>query len=170
VTTHSIPTTRLVVCGNPDRGDDGVALAAAATLLPTLPPAVSAAIDVRRGRELRLEDLVDLGPDERCVILDAVSGVAPGTIVVMPIDRLAETVPFAPRSSHQLPLGLTVGLAAMLGRGSLPGAFVGLAGAAWGLGEGLSAIARDSLPAYRAAIRAELMRPVGATAGSGPGG
>ena len=47
------PIVRLVVCGNADRGDDGVALAAAATLLPALPPELCPKLEVRRCPDLR---------------------------------------------------------------------------------------------------------------------
>jgi hydrogenase maturation protease len=162
MTPSTTPATRvrLVVCGNPDRGDDGVALAATAGLLAGLPASVRRALDVRRRPELRVEDVLDLNPDEGCVILDAVSGVTPGRVVVLPIERLAEGLPFSPRSSHELPIGLVIGLATALRERPLDGAFVGLGGAAWGHGEPLSRAARDALPAYRAAIAAALARLV----------
>ena len=54
------PIIRIVVCGNADRGDDGVALAAIATLLPTLPHSLLSKVEIRRCLELRVEDLVEL--------------------------------------------------------------------------------------------------------------
>ena len=42
------PSVRLLVCGNADRGDDGAALSAVATLLPTLPTSLLERLEVRR--------------------------------------------------------------------------------------------------------------------------
>ena len=52
------PTVRIVICGNADGGDDGVALSAAATVLPSLPRQVRRCLEVRRRQQLRVDDLV----------------------------------------------------------------------------------------------------------------
>ena len=105
---------RMLVCGNADRGDDGVAPVAVATLLATLPTRLRARLDVRRSTELRVEDLADLPPDTGCLIVDAVAGVEPGEVVRVPLSQLGDRPGFAPRSSHQLPIHLVVGLAGIL--------------------------------------------------------
>lgn len=170
------PVVRLMVCGNADRGDDGIALAAAATLLPALPADLAPRIEVRRCLELRTEDLIDLPDGMQVLIVDAVLGPPPGDVVRMPLDQLAAHPAFTPRSSHQLPIDLVVGLAGIIRRRPIPGAFVGLAGHRFGFGTPLSRAARAGLPAFREAIVAELARladmpsrrlPV--AAGPGPG-
>ncbi len=157
------PTVRIVVCGNADRGDDGVALAAAATLLPTLPANVGARLEVRRRTELKVEDLLDLRDDETVLIVDAVSGVTPGEVVVLPVDGLTAGQPFTPRSSHQLPLELIIGLAGVLRERPIRGTFVGLGGHRWDYGTPLSRGVRTALPPFREAIERELIRLVAAS-------
>lgn len=150
------PTIRIIVCGNADRGDDGAALVAVATLLPSLDRGLLNKIEVRRCLELRVEDLVDVPPDVRCVILDAVVGAEPGQVVERPLDGLDVRADFTPRSSHQLPLEMVLGLARVLRERPIEGAFVGLAGHGFGYGTPLSRVVRAALPAYCAAIEAEL--------------
>jgi hydrogenase maturation protease len=150
------PTVRIVVCGNADRGDDGVALATVATLLPSLPRGLLAKLEVRRCLELRVEDLTDLPPGVDCLILDAVAGVEPGTVVRLPLRELAGRPPFTPRSSHQLPIDLVVGLAGILRDVPVSGTFIGLAGHGFGYGTALSRVVRAAMPAFREAIEAEL--------------
>jgi hydrogenase maturation protease len=157
------PVVRLVVCGNADRGDDGVALAAAATLLPALPPALAPRLEVRRCTELRTEDLLDLPEGVQALIIDAVMGLSPGDVVSMPLSELAARPAFTPRSSHQLPIDLVVGLAGVMRKHPIPGTFVGLSGHRFGYGTPLSRAARAALPAFRAAIEAELERMVAAS-------
>jgi hydrogenase maturation protease len=152
------PIVRIIVCGNADRGDDGVALATVATLLPSLPRDLQTELEVRRCLELRVEDLVDLPPDVACLILDAVAGVEPGQIVRMSLDELVERPAFTPRSSHELPIDLVVGLAGIVRDQPVSGAFIGLAGHRFGYGTSLSRVARAAMPAFREAIETELYR------------
>ena len=123
------PTVRILVCGNADRGDDGVALVTIATLLPTLPRGLLTMLEVRRSMELRVEDLVDLPPGVGCLIVDAVAGVEPGEIVRLSLTDLAELgdrPAFTPRSSHQLPIHMVIGLAEILREQPVEGTFIGL--------------------------------------------
>jgi len=152
------PVVRLLVCGNADRGDDGVALAAAAALLPVLPAWLAARVEVRRCLELRTEDLSDLPDGMQALVIDAVVGPTPGDVVSMDLGDLVARPAFTPRSSHQLPLDLVVGLAGMIRDRPIPGTFVGLAGHRFGYGTPLSRAARGALPALCEAIRAELER------------
>ena len=152
------PIVRIVVCGNAERGDDGAALAAAATLLPDLPPGLSTKLEVRRHPDLRTEDLLDLPEGLRVLIIDAVVGPSPGTVVSLPLGELCDRPPFTPRSSHQLPIDLVVGLAGVIRERPVEGAFVGLAGHRFGYGTPLSRAVRGALPAFRAAIESELER------------
>jgi hydrogenase maturation protease len=150
------PSVRIVICGNADRGDDGVALATVASLLPTLPRTLLGRLEVRRCVELRVEDLVDVPAGVSCLILDAVAGIEPGTVVRLTLGELERRPPFTPRSSHQLPIDLVVGLAGILRDQPVGGTFIGLAGHGFGYGRSLSRVARAAMPAYHEAIEAEL--------------
>jgi hydrogenase maturation protease len=156
IVTH--PSVRIVVCGNADRGDDGAALAAVATLLPTLPRDLLTRLEVRRCPELRVEDLVDLPHGSTCLILDAVAGPEPGEVVRVELDQLREREPFSPRSSHQLPIVLVLGLAGVMRQRPIPGTFVGIAGRGFGFGAPLSRAIRSGMAAYRRTIESELRR------------
>jgi hydrogenase maturation protease len=165
------PTVRLFVCGNADRGDDGAALSAIATLLPALPSELLERLEVRRCGLLRVEDLLDVPPGEVAIVVDAAVGIAPGHVVTVPIRRIVSdpTVP-TPRSSHELPIGQVLGLVDALRDGGLPdGTFVGIGGRRFGYGRPLSRAVRLNLPAFQEAIAVELGRlahvpPGGATA------
>lgn len=150
------PIIRLVVCGNADRGDDGVALTAAATLLPTLPPDLAAKLEVRRCQELRTEDLIDLPPTMQVLLIDAVAGPRPGDLVRISLDHLTEHQPFTPRSSHQLPIELVVGIAGVVRDRPIEGVFLGLAGHRFDYGTRLSRATRAAMPAFREALEHEL--------------
>jgi hydrogenase maturation protease len=152
------PLVQVIVCGNADRGDDGVAPATVAALLPTLSHDCLARLHVLRCQELRVEDLVDLPAGASCLIVDAVVGVEPGSIVELPLDGSTEHPGFAPRSSHQLPIDLVVRLAAILRGGPVAGRFIGLAGSEFGYGAALSDVARAAMPAFGTAIRTALDR------------
>jgi len=153
-------SVRLLVCGNAERGDDGAALAAVATLLAGLPPHLLGVLDVRRCEQLDLDDLIDLPADTACVIADAVVGLAPGEIVTIPLADLPERDAAAapiPRSSHVLPIGHVVAIAAVMRDQALDGAFVGIGGRSFGFGRGIGRPVRAALPAFRAAIEAALI-------------
>ena len=152
------PSVRLIVCGNADRGDDGAALEAAAVLLPTLPRDLRDRLEVRRTLELRVEDLVDLPPDVACLITDTVVGLEPGEIVQLSLGDLARRPAFTPRSSHQLPIDLVLGLAGILRDHAVTGTFIGLAGHGFGYGSPLSRAARGAMDRFADAITTELFR------------
>jgi hydrogenase maturation protease len=155
------PRVRLLVCGAADRGDDGAALVAAATLLPALDEAHRSLLDVRRCGQLDVDDLIGMPDGMAGLIIDAAIGVAPGAIVSLPFERLvAGDGTVGPRSSHALPVSQVLGLAGALGE--LPrGTFVGIGGRRFGFGQGLSRAVRAAMPAYRAAIVAEIERLAG---------
>jgi len=150
------PVVRIVVCGNADRGDDGAALSAIATLLPTLPHSLLAKVEIRRCLELHVEDLVDLPRGVVCLVLDAVAGVEPGHVVRMPLSDLLVRPAFTPRSSHELPIDLLVGLAGIVRETPVVGTFVGLGGHGFDYGAPLSKVVRAAMPAYGEAIATEL--------------
>ena len=156
------PLLRLLVCGNADRGDDGAGLLAIARCLPTMPANVLDRIEVRRRDGLQVEDLVDVPPGMCCLIIDAVVGVEPGTIVRVPLSELSHAGAPAPRSSHQLPISQVIALTEAL-RGRVPdGCLVGVGGQRFGYGSRLSAAVRGSLPAFGEAIVAEAANLIGA--------
>ncbi len=148
------PELRILVCGTGDRGDDGAALAAIAHVLPDLPEELRARIEVRRCPQLDVDDLTDVRPEERCLVIDTVVGVEPGSIVTMSLRDLARRADgLAPRSSHALSVDDTLLIAEVV-CGALPrGAFVGIGGKWFGYGERFSRIVKGELPAFAAAIR-----------------
>jgi hydrogenase maturation protease len=152
------PRVRLLVCGTADRGDDGAAICAAATLLPALSEAQRTLLEVRRCGQLEVDDLTGMPDGMAGLIIDAAVGVTPGAIVTVPFEDLAAgSGGPAPRSSHALPVSQVLALAATLGR--LPrGTFVGIGGRRFGFGQGLSRSVRAAMPAYREAIVAEIER------------
>jgi len=152
---------RLLVCGTADRGDDGAALSAVAGLLPGMPGHLLSAIDVRRCEQLQIEDLLDLPDESGCVIVDAVVGVVPGSVVTLPLEAFPgadRQAGITPRSSHTLPMGQLIELATILRGRPVRGAFVGLGGRSFGYGRGLGRTVRAALPQFRAAIENEIVR------------
>ncbi|MEI7742285.1 MAG: hydrogenase maturation protease [Chloroflexota bacterium] len=164
------PSVRILVCGNADRGDDGAALSAVATLLPSLPTAMLERLEVRRCGHLRVEDLLEVPPGEVCVLIDAAMGIPPGHVVSMPIsDITMDPAAALPRSSHELPIDAVLGEARDRRPGGLPGGtFIGIGGRRFGYGRPLSRSVRLNMAAFQAEIVAELSRlthvPSGPTA------
>ncbi|HWS12126.1 MAG TPA: hypothetical protein VN279_04970, partial [Rhodocyclaceae bacterium] len=89
---------KVFLCGEPLRGDDGLALRAAALL----PEPARRRARIEEVGQLDLLDLTALGPDEPCLIVDAVAGIAPGELYAAPLEALREDV--RARSSHRLPV------------------------------------------------------------------
>ncbi len=144
---------RLLVCGSPDRGDDGAACEAVAAL----PARTRALADVRHVGGLDVDCLLDCRPGQAVVIIDAVLGVPAGETVVRTLAELARDGR-GPASSHALPLDQVLGLVRVL-RGDLPaGVFVGIGGASFGYEARPSPAVLRGLPAFRAAIEAEVAR------------
>jgi hydrogenase maturation protease len=136
-------------CGEPLRGDDGVGAAA----VRGLEPAVTRRAVIHSIRSLDPEDLVELDPDSYVVIVDAVVGVPPGTLVHIDLAQLgAQTGNFTPTSTHQLPLPDVTGLAELLGWAPR-GMFLGVGAASVAPGDVLSPAVAAALPGLCAAIR-----------------
>ena len=154
------PSVRLLVCGNAERGDDGAALSAVATLLPSLPSAMLERMEVRRCGNLRVEDLTDVPAGEVTVVVDAAVGIPPGHVITVPIYQiLTDPSSPTPRSSHELPIDQVLSLAQVLRPGGLPdGVFVGIGGRRFGYGRPLSRSVRLNMASFQAAIAAELSR------------
>jgi Ni,Fe-hydrogenase maturation factor len=98
-------------------------------------------------------------------VLDAVAGVDPGTIVRLPIRDLLVRPAFVPRSSHELPIDLVVGLAEIIREAPIVGTFVGLGGHVFDYGAPVSRAVRAAIPAYGRAIAAELESLTGVEVG-----
>jgi hydrogenase maturation protease len=154
------PSVRLLVCGNAERGDDGAALSAVATLLPSLPSAMLERLEVRRCGHLRVEDLTDVPPGEVALVVDAAVGIPPGHVVTVPIGHiLSDASSPTPRSSHEQPIEEVLSAAQLLRPGGLPdGVFVGIGGRRFGYGRPLSRSVRLNMASFQAAIATELAR------------
>ena len=131
----STVAVEVLVCGSPDRGDDGAPIAAMGLLRGRLPGDVA----MRVVGQLDVDDLLSIPPGAGVVIVDAATGIDPGAIVDLalsgllgPGDRLR------PRSSHALALPEVVGLAEMIRGRPLRGRIVAIGGSEFGLGEPLS--------------------------------
>jgi hydrogenase maturation protease len=162
--TLQAPTVRVLVCGSADRGDDGAALCAVAHVLPRLDPILRQRVEVRRCQQLDATDIIDVADGEACLVLDTVVGVAPGSVVEIPLDELSRLQDAAPRSSHALPITQVLGIAEAI-RGCLPpGRLVGIGGKWFGFGETRSRALRDGMEAFEQATAhaiEELARPNG---------
>jgi hydrogenase maturation protease len=146
------------VCGEPTRGDDAAGYAA----VELLSPAARELSDVVPAGQLDVLFLLDLPDDRPCVVVDAVAGLAPGEVWVRPLAALVDRAralersgrAVEPRSSHELPLEQVLALAATLRDRPPAGTFVGIGGARWDPGAGLSDAVVAALPAFAAAIGA----------------
>jgi len=133
--------TWLLACGNLDRRDDGAALRATAGL-----PAVACG-------QLEIDDLLTAPAGHTIVICDAAAGVPAGKVTTLSFEELlANPRGPSPHSSHALPIDQVIGVARALAVAASIGFFVGIGGADFGFGEGLSAPVAAGLPAFRAAI------------------
>jgi hydrogenase maturation protease len=157
--TLPAPSVRILICGTADRGDDGAALTAIARLLPTLDPSVLERLEVRRCEQLDPLDLIDVAPEEACLVIDTVVGIEPGAVIAIPLDELCSRgAAGAPRSSHTLPIEQVLGLAAAI-RGTLPaGTFVGIGGKWFGFGARHSRAVTSGIDELQATIEAEIER------------
>ncbi len=138
----------ILACGDASRGDDGAAIAA----LERLPRDVAAMAVVHRVGMLEPGDLVAATRGGSCVVLDAVRGIEPGSVVALPVTGLAALDAPAPASSHALPLEVVIGLAEALGADLDSATFIGIGGADFGLGHGLSEAVRAALDRYASRI------------------
>ena len=132
----------VLVCGEPMRGDDGVAEA----ILDHLPPTTHSLLRVEHVGQLTPDHL--LAAEGPVILLDAVDGPPAGEVADLPLAALlaASDAGISPASSHGLPLPATIEIVERLA-GALPeGRFIGIAGADYRLGAPLSAGVRDAVP------------------------
>ena len=140
-------TWTVLVLGDPMRGDDGAALLAAEHLEARALP-----LRIRRIGQLGPDDLVAALAEGPCVVLDAVRGIPPGSVVELPLARVADAGAPQPASSHALPAETIVLLAEALGARLEAGTFIGIGGQQFELGEPISPAVRQGLAGYERAI------------------
>jgi hydrogenase maturation protease len=125
----------VLVCGSPDRGDDGAPMAVMGRVRGQLPPDVT----MRAVGQLDVDDLLSVPFGAGVVIVDAATGIDPGGIVDLALTGLiGRSDGVHPRSSHALTLPEVVGLAEMLRGRPLNGRIVAIGGVHFGLGSSLS--------------------------------
>ena len=142
----------VLACGDRYRGDDGAALVAADRLADVLPSDVV----VRRVGQLGPDDLVAAMAAGRCLVIDAVRGIKPGSVISRPLGALGAGGPMS-ASSHALPLPTAIALAGALGADVGRGSFVGIGGETFELGEGLSPSVAGAIDAFVATIEHALV-------------
>jgi hydrogenase maturation protease len=150
----------VLVCGEPRRGDDAAAFAATSAAVDLLSAGIRGVADIRPVGALDVDDIASVGEGAACLIVDAAVGPDPGAIVLGSLASLARSGGDgpAPRSTHAMPADQVLGLAAIVRPGLPPGSFVGIGGASFGLGEGLSLDVERALPRFARAIAAEIER------------
>lgn len=125
----------VLLCGSPDRGDDGAPMAVMGRLREELPSDVA----VRVVGMLDVDDLLSVPCGAGVVIVDAATGIEPGGIVDLALNGLiGRSDGVHPRSSHALTLPEVIGLADMLRGRPLPGRIVAIGGSHFGLGSSFS--------------------------------
>ena len=147
------PHVTLLACGEPLRGDDGVAHAA----VDSLPERALHGAEVHHVSALSPEDLAGLDPGSTTIIVDAVVGIPFGEVVRYDLERLPAHAPIRPSSSHQLPLDMVMGLAKLMGW-EPHGAFIGVGAARFDHGNALSPEVSGAVPMVGEAIAAEIDR------------
>lgn len=154
-TSHSGGACRIPVflCGAQTRGDDGVALAVEVALRDD----ERALVDVVAVGALEAEHLIALAPDQPCIVVDAVAGPAPGTLVELALPALAAgmhgTAGFAAAtSSHALTIPATLALAAVLRGGPVQGTFVGVGIADCRPGAAMTPAVAEAVPRLARAV------------------
>lgn len=152
----------MLIGGHAEQGDDGAPLAAAATLLPTLPTTIGARLEIRRRPLLDVEDLAAVLPGERCLLIDAASGPPPGMILTGDLADLRGCLEgelgFLLRSARHDTVARLIDAASELRGDPIEGRFVAISGHRWGFGTGISPTVRDALPAFRDAIDRAIRR------------
>jgi hydrogenase maturation protease len=133
-----------LILGNPDRGDDGAAL----TIARDLPAGLGEIRVVGRG------DLLEhLDPAVPTIVVDVVrAGLAPGQVGVWSLSEAAERALGGGVSTHTSATGAALRLWRALGRPLPPGWVVGIEGADFARGSGLSPAVEAGLAELRAAV------------------
>jgi hydrogenase maturation protease len=139
----------VLVCGSPDRGDDGAAFAAIDRIRPSLPPGTA----VRTVGQLDVDDLLAIPRDAAVVVVDTARGIRPGAVRCLPLGGLLNgSTVIRPRSSHALAMPEVIGLADMLRGWPIRGRIVVIGGREFGLGAGFSPRVECALGTLGAAV------------------
>jgi hydrogenase maturation protease len=136
-------------CGQMARGDDAAGLLAGRALRRSCRDAA-----VMYVGQLQVTDLLDLPKGRPCLIVDAVRGITPGTILARPLRLMAAQNPGGmARSSHALAVTDAVALANALGQ-PVEGWFVAIEGDDFETPYRLSPAVRQGMPRLVATCRA----------------
>jgi hydrogenase maturation protease len=152
-TSSAAPDARVavevLVCGSPDRGDDGAAIAAAALIGQHAADNVV----IRVVGSLDIDHLLAIPADAGVVIVDCAVGIRAGRIVELPLTGLIgrDDGP-RPRSSHALAFPEVIGLAEFIRGRPLCGRVVVVGGSAFGFGDPFSRPVAAALPALATAV------------------
>lgn len=139
----------VLVCGVPDRGDDGAPAAALVGIATELPSDVA----IRFVGRLDIDDLLAIPSGAGAVVVDIASGVEPGWVVEIPFVGFASRASgIRGRSSDALSRPETVGLASMIRGRPLIGMIVAIGGVSFGPVDALSWPVASALSAFRLAI------------------
>ena len=147
----------LLVCG-----DDGAAIKACERLAAGLP----ADVRLRMVGQLDVDHLLSIAEGAGVVIVDAATGIDPGSVVELPLAGLIDEPAVRPRSSHSLAIPGVVGLAETIRGRPLRGRIVAIGAAEFGFGQSISEPVAMALPALSLAILDAIER---ARPGNGPG-
>jgi hydrogenase maturation protease len=129
------PPIRVLACGAIDRGDDGAALRA----VRALSQLARGDITIEEVGYLSPELLIGDPPTTRRLVLDCVAGLPCGEIIDLPLaDLPALEAGMGTTSSHALPPGAAVALAALLGAVRPTDRFLGIGGESFAVGDDLS--------------------------------
>ena len=145
----TVRAVEILVCGTPDRGDDGAPIAAA-TLIGQ--HAVGD-VRIRIVGHLDIDDLLAIPADAGVVIADTAVGLHAGRITTLQLSGLiGREDGLHPRSSHALAFPEVVALAEFMRGRPLCGRVVVIGGCSFGLGEPFSRAVAAALPAFQVAI------------------
>jgi hydrogenase maturation protease len=147
--SHPVPV-EVLICGSPDRGDDGAACAAA----PLLTGALPADVHLRIVGQLDIDDLLGLPAGAVAVVVDAATGIRPGRVVSLPLDGLVGGhAAIRPRSSHALAFPEVIGLAALIRGRPIRGRIVAIGAVDFTLGAALSGRVGAGIPTLVDAVQ-----------------
>jgi hydrogenase maturation protease len=138
----------VLVCGAEDRGDDGAPQVAARFLPDQLP----ADVRIRAIGQLDVDDLRWVPLDTAVVVVDAATGIPPGTVVTLALDDLATTAGIRARSSHAMSASEVIGLANLMRERPLTGLVVAIGGSRFGFGAELDDPVADAIPELIGAV------------------
>lgn len=149
----------VIACGQRMRGDDGVAF----ELVGALDASARRLAMIIEAGSLDVAQLLELPPEARCIVVDAVAGVAPGTLVEIDLARLAgagcdQAHAQLRCSSHAQPIPQTLALARLLRGRAIEGTLLGVGIAQCRAGAALSPAVAASVRAGARALEALIAR------------